>query len=70
MSSMPVVRLVRMAGSPVRGVGLSTPLRMATTCPAARTLTRKLPSGIGSRLHGRSMPCATTLTLIFCRNIS
>ena len=36
----------------------------------ARTLTRKSPSGSGSRLHGRSMPRATTDTRIFCSKVS
>jgi hypothetical protein len=63
-------RHVEHAGSPVSGAGSSTPLRMARTWPLARTLTRKSPFGSGSRLHGRSMPWATTLTRTFCRNHS
>ena len=46
------------------------PLRIASTWPVGRTPTRKSPSGSGSRLHGRSMPWAITVTLIFCWNVS
>ena len=69
MSSIPVVRVVRMAGRPVSGLGSSPPFRSASTWPVGRTLIRKSPSGSGSRLHGRSMPRARTVTLIFCSKV-